>query len=150
MLFNNNDNDLFAYFEVINQIEPKTCIDFGPFLKMAGCIARQAKDVSISEEIYVVGVDLEPDIKANIYSTIYNELIAFEQVESVKKSYDLAMALRIGDYCDDFPNTLKWISQNCHYLCTNIEPSLIGISFEKVNYLQVENDRYYVYTFGGK
>ena len=52
-----NENDIYIYFETIAQLEPKTILDVGMFLKRIGSVSRKAMDGGVPEDVRLDGVD---------------------------------------------------------------------------------------------
>lgn len=98
-----NQNDMYLYFEIINQLEAKSVIDIGMFLKRIGAVSRQVKDLSLPDNIVIDGIDYMSDMPVKIYERIYNNIgdgrdFAINQNASNKfwdRKYDLAFLLRM-------------------------------------------------------
>ncbi len=45
------ENDLFVFFEIIEQLEPEKALDIDLLLKRAGCVCRKAFNCEFSEDL---------------------------------------------------------------------------------------------------
>lgn len=151
MKYNNNDNDLYAYFEVINQIEPRSCIDFGPFLKLCGCVARQVKNMEIDENIELVAVDCCPNDNLKIYGTIYNEQISLDEVMSGDRKYELVMGIGIETSVNSsrIEAIIHWISGHCRYFFTDMNLAQMNLNNFRVKNIQIDDNKYFIYFMEG-
>ena len=73
-----NKNDFIAYFQIINQLNAKSVLDIGMFLKSAGCVSRQACGLEIPGHVILDGIDLFPSIHIPVYEKIYNHIFGRE------------------------------------------------------------------------
>ena len=46
-----NENDIYLYFETIEQLEPKHILDVGMFLKRIGSVSRKVMDREVLADI---------------------------------------------------------------------------------------------------
>lgn len=53
----NNQNDMYLYFQMINELQPDSVLDAGMFLKRAGSVSRQMMGCGISEDVRLDGID---------------------------------------------------------------------------------------------
>lgn len=150
MIFNNNDNDLYIYFEVINQIEPDSCIDFGPFLKHSGCVSRQVKNYEISADMKLDAVDFFHRENLKVYGTIYNELISPEKIVLCDTKYELAMGIGIEGCIDSsgLRGIIEWISDHCKYFFTDMKCDRLASAGISVKDVVVDDNHYYIYFTG--
>jgi hypothetical protein len=154
-----NPNDMYLYFEIINQVEPSSVVDIGMFLKRIGALARSVKGNSVSSDICLDGIDFMPEIKANVYRTIYNSIENYETFKTMinDKKYDLAVALRTEYFLDvkDQTALLKWLRTHTKYAVIsgtlknwNVE-SYINNETITVKELHIEKDAYSLLIFSG-
>lgn len=150
MFFNNNDNDLYVYFEVINQIEPDSCIDFGPFLKLCGCVSRQVKNYEISGDMKLAAVDFFPSENLKVYGTIYDEFIAPEDIVSCDTEYELAMGIGIESCIapSEISGIIEWISAHCKHFFTDMRCEQLISKEVLVKDVVVDDNHYYIYFLG--
>lgn len=90
-----NENDIYIFFEVIRQLEPKSILDVGMFLKRIGSVSRKVMDGEIEDNIMLNGVDFFPEIQFPVWNTIYDTYVTYEEFgeAKVEKYYDLVVAL---------------------------------------------------------
>ena len=139
-----NGNDLFVYFEVINNIAPNRVLDIGPYLKSIGGVSRQVDGKAIPNDIILDAVDTMESVPLEIYEIIYNEIYAINSMP--KSKYNLSILLM--DIRDN-ENYEEWVEKlicNSEYLL--IKEEYIGNLFlENYKYkeLSVDNDKYRIY-----
>jgi hypothetical protein len=71
-------NDMYMYLELLRQFEPDAVLDVGMFLKRTGAIARNIGDMGISQAIVIDGVDFAPQIEADVYRRVYDDIEAWQ------------------------------------------------------------------------
>lgn len=113
-----NQNDIYMYFEIINQLEPSKVLDIGMFLKRIGAVSRQCMNCGIDREIILDGIELMGDISLPIYSTVYdnvtdgNEFIKNIRNQSgnldIGKKYDLTYNIRTEEFFELSEEQLIW------------------------------------------
>ncbi|MBQ1194349.1 MAG: hypothetical protein IIX45_09585 [Lachnospiraceae bacterium] len=117
-----NQNDIFMYFEIINQTEPSSVLDIGMFLKRIGAVSRQCMGCEIDKNIVLEGIDFMGDISAPVYNTIYNTIYGgAEDIETiigsgasqgkytfVDKNYDLSFAIRPEIFLREYQEEVLW------------------------------------------
>lgn len=67
-------NDLFTYYEVINQMEAKCILDVGMFLKRVGSLTRNTVGECLPENAFLFGVDFAPEKEFPVWKHIYNRI----------------------------------------------------------------------------
>lgn len=96
-----------VYFYIINDLMPDSVLDIGMLLKRNGSVTRSAGGLSISWQMILDGVDVMPDLKAGVYSVIYNHITSLDDFISevcsghFEKRYDLIVAFDLCDFIDD-------------------------------------------------
>ena len=79
-----NQNDIYIFFEIIKQIEPKSIIDLGMFLKRIGNISRQTANEEISGAVRMDAVDYLGDLQVPVYERVYNNIYnEFREIEEI-------------------------------------------------------------------
>lgn len=73
------ENEVYFYFEMLNNIGGKRILDAGMFLKRIGAVSRQAMDCEIPESVQLYGIDLFPETGMAVYRNIYDEILTGEQ-----------------------------------------------------------------------
>lgn len=101
----NNKNDMYAYYELINQISPKSVMDIGLFLEQTGNISRHFYGNDIPEDIQLDGIARKKPfpVYETIYDTIY-QLVDIGKI-AVDAVYDLAMCM----FYDEFDESSKTV-----------------------------------------
>ena len=157
-----NRNDMYLYFEVINQIEPAKILDIGMFLKRIGAVSRQAMSESVDGSVLLDGIDVMPEIKVDVYNHIYNHqktMDAFtEDVESAKVPfeevrYELVVFLNVENYVSEEQEEKiwKWLAQHSNYVITDCkEEEKLSRMKQKGRFrdIMIEEDRYGLIIFG--
>lgn len=148
-----NKNDIFVFFEVIEQLEPHKVLDIGMFLKRIGSISRKAMESEVPEEIILDGIDVCPEMDFPVWQNIYNhiwEKEAFEK-EPNKEMYDLKILLRSKDVLErtSFKELVDLVPAR-YLLIDKWEPEWTR-DFPNVRLidLKVDEDIYYLLDFGG-
>lgn len=145
-----NENDIYIYFETIAQLEPKTILDVGMFLKRIGSVSRKAMDGGVPEDVRLDGVDFFPDTDFPVWKTIYHTI--FEKSFFDKKNafrYDLAVFLGSREIQKKesgcFP-MMKQIGQSARHLLTDMRKEQWGLYWPKARGidLNVEKDSYFL------
>ena len=149
-----NENDIYIYFEVITQLEPRKILDIGMFLKRIGSVARKVMDEELSEEIVLDGVDLFPEIDFPVWKHIYNKIYIVKDFLSISKEQNYNLAMLLGgkeiQIHQDLAKLIKVMSKHVRYLLTDIlfDSLEIEICANNIYDLHVENDTYYLIDFG--
>ena len=88
----NNQNDMYLYFQMINELQPDSVLDAGMFLKRAGSVSRQMMGCGISEDVRLDGIDFFPELQLPVWKTIYNKIYQGERLSEIQvvSNYDLA------------------------------------------------------------
>lgn len=118
-----NQNDIYVYFEIIKQVEPKRILDVGMFLKRIGAIGRQVADAVISREAYVKAVDFAEDIQVGVYDTVYDNKINVPEfmnqvAQHNDEHYDLAYMLytESGLSKEQEQQVWRWLESHADYV----------------------------------
>lgn len=87
------ENSLFAYFEIIEKLEPASILDVGMFLKRTGSVSRQVMNSGVPEKVWLDGIDIFPEISFAAWKNIYNRIFTWQEFlpEISKNEYDLAV-----------------------------------------------------------
>jgi hypothetical protein len=144
-----NKNDMFMNIEVLRQFEPESVLDIGMFLKRVGAISRSIEDWDISGTCLIDGVDFEPQVKADVYSRVYDDIETWQDFRGdcvsemeftggtddnltkfKDKKYTLAFLIGYEKFIcgEDLNSLFKWIS-------THVEIVAIAGKFENVEVL---------------
>lgn len=146
-----NENDIFTYFSVINDICPTSIIDVGMFLKRIGAVSRQARGVEISRDIRLDGIDIFPDINPKVFNVIYDEMYDLSLLENGNK-YDLMIMLRTDSVFADreAEKIWNWAKQNVKYVFTSCETEFELEELKKkgnVRDIRLEKELYAIVIF---
>ena len=79
-----NNNIMYIFCEVINQLEPESILDVGMFYKSIGGVSRQILNADISRSIYITGVRTDEKDNLNVYNKVYDDIISMDDI--VKKT----------------------------------------------------------------
>ena len=90
-----NENDIYIYFETIEQLEPQNILDVGMFLKRIGRVSRKAMDREVLPDIRLDGIDFFPERAFAVWEQIYDSIISVQSFLECKRqeTYDLAVLL---------------------------------------------------------
>ena len=149
-----NQNDIYIYFETIEQLEPKRVLDIGMLLKRAGSVSRKIMAREVPEETWLDGIDFFPEICFPVWDRIYNRIVNPEQFlkEKPKDVYGLAVLLGVETVVSNvyFSKIMKKLPECTRYLLTNRILDMQKMDWPKVKIidLQVEQDAYFLLDFG--
>lgn len=143
-------NDIFLYYEVMDQIKPESVLDIGMLLKRVGAISRQIKGREIERGIVLDGVDFRQEIHAGVYEMVYDHIYGLDNWMT-DRQYELCFM-----FCAEGYISLKkqedmalWLRKHTRYLVTDM--SQVEAVFAKnaeCRALYVEDSRYYIVIFG--
>lgn len=146
-----NENDIYIYFETLEQLEPKAVLDIGMFLKRVGSVSRKTMDRGVPEDVGLDGVDFYPEADFPVWKTIYNSIIG-KSLFLKKKDllrYDLAIFLGAEEILkneEDALQMLEKIGQSANYLLTDLKKEQWSLYWPKARGidLNVEKDAYFL------
>lgn len=149
-----NENDIYIYFETIEQLEPQSVLDAGMFLKRIGSVSRKVMDREISEKIRLDGIDFFPEKTFAVWDHVYDSVSDTRSFLENKrpKQYDLAVFLGIKAMRKKpgFAEISKIPAKRARYLLAdqNLEQWNGVLPEEKIKELNLEGKRYFLYDFG--
>lgn len=76
---------MYAFCEIIEQLEPERIIDVGMFFKSVGVVSRTILDGHISEDYYIAGVDTNSQTGLNVYKVIYDNIVELNKIDDYLK-----------------------------------------------------------------
>jgi hypothetical protein len=162
-------NDMFVYLEVLRQFEPESVLDVGMFLKRTGALAKSIGDVDISNTFVFDGVDFAPQINAQVYRRVYDNIETWQDFkESIwqvadfsggiadnsgsfkDKKYTLAVLMRCESFLDseDLSRLFEWMSTHVEMVVISGKLEDLKIDRKKWQYvsevetLKLEDDEY--------
>ena len=112
-------NDIYLYFETIRQLRAESVLDIGMTLKRCGAISRQVADSAIDPQVYLCGIDLDPETTCPIYQCLYQEILSPEELlqKGINSApYDLAMLLNLPKESLTDQALLDFIKGHARYL----------------------------------
>ena len=92
------ENDIFAYFEIVKELEPENILDAGMFLKRMGSVSRQMMNQGISEEIQLYGIDFFPEISLPAWNNVYDKIYTWQDFLQAKKQYHLGVVWGVENW----------------------------------------------------
>ena len=112
-----DDNDIYSYFYVINNIKPARVIDIGMLLMRAGAVAREAKGESLNVDMRLDAVNSMEIPSLAVYDNVYDTIYA-ACFENVQEKYDLAMVYRAEEIMsnEQIDKMLNWCKEHVNYL----------------------------------
>ena len=149
-----NENDIYLYFETIEQLEPKHILDVGMFLKRIGSVSRKAMDREVLPDIRLDGIDFFPEKKFAVWESIYDSItdaMAFLESRRQEK-YDLAFFLGIEALRrkQGFAETAEKAAKCVRYLLAdqNLKQWNETLPKSRIKELNLEGKLYFLYDFG--
>lgn len=148
-----NENSIYIFFQMIEQIKPQSVLDMGMFLKRVGSVSRKIMGCEVPERVQLDGVDFFPEVSFPVYQRIYNEIIPAElyfETDS-RKNYDFVSMLGIEELQKRIPLE-KIISGAAvsRYVLTDkpMQEWKIQEKPVRITDMTVENDTYYLLELG--
>lgn len=150
-----DSNDLFTYYEVMNQMEAKCILDVGMFLKRVGSLTRDTVGEHLPENAFLSGIDIAPEIKFPAWSYIYDkiqDISDFLEKES-DITYDISFFLGMKGLLPE--NVLKElidkVSDSAEYVLIDdtIEEWDVMSTYTKKVPFEVEGKMYYLLNLKG-
>ena len=129
-----NENDIYIYFETIEQLEPGNILDVGMFLKRIGSVSRKVMSREIPAYIQLDGVDFFPETSFQIWEKIY------DSITDVSALYQK----------QDFEAVSEKAAKHTRYLLAdrNLKQWNKILPDEKIKELNLEEKKYYLFDFG--
>lgn len=104
-----DDNDIYIYFQMIDQLQPASILDAGLFLQRIGAVSRQAMSCEIPAHIYIEGIELFGQTPLPIYNRIYNRITILPEFDFfTDRIYDLAMCLHVNEWLHPDDRRFFW------------------------------------------
>lgn len=128
-------DEIYYYFEMINNIAPQSILDAGMFLKRIGAISRQAMSCEIPHSVSLYGIDFFPEKKIAVYQSIYNGIATkrqfFEQEQLPWKPlfFDVAVMLETEICLKEQESQKLWsyVLQNARSIMSDIAAAKIQV-----------------------
>lgn len=149
-----NENDIYMYFETIEQLAPQRVLDIGMFLKRIGSVSRKVMDREVPAEVCLDGIDFFPDLQFPVWESVYNIRYGIDRFleENKKRRYDLAvflgmdtvlLGLPLAELADELPVCTR-------YFLTDRFPQLWRERWIRVlvRDFMLESSSYYLLDFG--
>ncbi len=148
------ENDIYLYFEAVQQLEPKRVLDIGMLLKRAGSVTRKVMNQEVMGEIQLDGVDFFPEIDFPVWRNIYNNVIdekAFLEWDTIVW-YDCVFMLGVerlltkttlSEFIRKIRGCTRYVLSDCKF--KQWSGNKDGI---RVIDLKVDDDAYYLFDFG--
>lgn len=140
--------DIYLYFEIIRQLNPKSVIDIGMFLRRIGAISRQVMGVEIENTVKLDAINIFDNKGPNVYSVIYNNIYDKNDLDEKKSDYELGLMIRVKDFVSEeyFDKLIEWCLGNTNQFVVEEMSDIIkyGIESEKVQTLTLDNETFYL------
>lgn len=148
-----NENSIYIYYEVIQQLEAKSVLDVGMFLKRIGNVSRCAMEREIPEDVELEGIDFFPEFNLPVWKEIYHDVATYEVFSKklLTKTYDLAILLGAKELQEkaEMKSLIRKLQPYVYYIL--VDDFLVVKPFAdkgwKVHELRVEDDIYYLIDF---
>lgn len=115
-----NENAIYMYYEVMEQLEPKSVLDMGMFLKRVGSVSRKIMNREIDKDIWLEGVDFFPEISFPVWENVYDSMTDAETYFSKgdHNRYDLTIVFGKSAFAEKIPfeNIVEQVSQTTKYV----------------------------------
>lgn len=144
-----NKNDIFAYFEIIQELEPKTILDAGMFLKRIGSVTRQIMNQEVPQEICLNGIDFFPEISFAVWDNIYDRIYTWQDFldECKGNQYELGIILGSDALLEriDIAELFQVMGDCCGYFLLDYlaVKNIKDIESFRVREIKIEGDVYY-------
>lgn len=154
-----NQNDMYIYFECVNQIAPARVLDIGMFLKRIGAVSRQVMGAEIPRTVCLDGIDFMEQTAVSVYQTIYDRIYSKEEAFSwmcasgasdLNNHYEMAVLLGINGFLKPQQEEVIhcWLPEHVHYVLTdNVSTQKSLMQKGQVRDLQVGSRTYALITF---
>ena len=145
-----NQNDIYIYFETIEQIEPRKVLDVGMFLKRIGCVSRKAMHREVSDEIQLDGIDFFSETDFPVWKNVYNDIMGIEEFLNKKNNarYELAILLGVQDLYqrEVYKQCISKMKNCAKYVLVDsvFKQRKLDWQVSKIVDLHVESDCYYL------
>ena len=145
-----NENDIYIYYETIEQLEPERVLDIGMFLKRTGSVSRKVMNREVPKEIWLDGVDFFPETHFLVWNNIYNRIVSPDRFlrEAPNVVYGLAVLLGVEEIVSNacFLRIMKKLPECARYLLTNrvLDVEKMNWPGVKIIDLHVEQDAYFL------
>lgn len=149
-----NENDIYMYFETIEQLAPQRVLDIGMFLKRIGSVSRKVMDRELPAEVCLDGIDLFPQLQFPVWDTVYDVRVSLNRflAEPKEKRYDLAVFLGMDAVLLELPlsQLAEALPLCARYLLVDRFPQIWREcwSYALARDLKVEDSGYYLLDFG--
>ncbi|MCI8785713.1 MAG: hypothetical protein HFI84_03515 [Eubacterium sp.] len=149
-----NENDIYMYFETIEQLAPQRVLDIGMFLKRIGSVSRKVMDREVPAEVCLDGIDLFPQLQFPVWDTVYDVRVSLNRflAEPKGNGYDLAVFLGMDAVLLELPlSQLAEALPLCtRYLLVDRFPQIWREcwSYALARDLKLEDSGYYLLDFG--
>lgn len=147
-----NENDIYIFFEIIEQLEPKSILDLGMFLKRVGSVSRKIMNNELPCDIRLDGVDFFPEINFPVWNNVYDEIINYKTYfgNNQNRKYDCAILLGTKELKKtvSFSEIINAVEENARYMLVSDDSEIQTQKKHKIVDLKVEGDTYYLIDFG--
>lgn len=148
-----NENSIYIFFQMIEQIKPQSVLDMGMFLKRVGSVSRKIMGCEVQASIELDGVDFFPEVSFPIWKTIYNQTMTAERYFEMEngKRYDVVTVLGIEELQKKsrLQDIVKKATLSHYVLTDKMAPEWSAQdNFVRVTDMTVEDNTYFLLEFG--
>lgn len=149
-----NENDIYIYFETIEQLEPQNILDAGMFLKRIGSVSRKVMSRKIPADVRLDGVDFFPETSFPIWEKIYNSIMDVPVFLESRSGAEYDLTVFLGTEAlyqkQDFEAVSEKAAKHTRYLLAdrNLKQWNKILPDEKIKELNLEEKKYYLFDFG--
>lgn len=148
-----NENSIYMFYEVIEQLESEKILDVGMFLKRVGAVSRKVMSREIPEDRQLYGIDFFPELTFPVWDRIYDQIETAESYYTKQDTgrYNLAVVLGIESLQKKVPldKIVTQTAKTSKYVLLDQWLPLWGKQerFVRATDVKVENDIYFLVMF---
>lgn len=143
-------NDIFMFFDLIEQIAPERVLDVGMFLKRIGATSKQMFEKNIDDKICLDAIDFFPEYDFPIYETIYHHIWSMEEIQKEKdiERYDMAFLIHADQLITEKDIFMLWLKKHVKYCVVTCQSVSEYTSYGSVLDIKLDDDSYGIIFMG--
>lgn len=151
----NNENSIYIFYELIEQLQPESVLDVGMFLKRVGTVSRKIMGRAIPQECQICGIDFFPEVTFPIWNTVYDRIVSANGyfMQQNIEHFDFVSVLGLKELEEQIPleKLAARIAQDARYILTDQWDIIWSMQqgFVRVSDIKVEEDVFFLLEFEG-